>query len=83
MTNTYRLEDEENFESLCEEYFGIVDIKCYGGSPVEINGTQWPLLSEVEDWLSTQVDDFEYDLETTVISFKNPTDAMMFKLAWL
>lgn len=80
----YILEDEEKRDSLVDEDWGIVDIRCYGGSPVEINGTRWNLKQEVENWLESDIiGQYEYEIESSVLKFKSPEDAMLFKLTWL
>ncbi|MNV16210.1 hypothetical protein D3C71_1069650 [compost metagenome] len=80
----YTLEYEENRDNVVDEDFGIVDVRCYGGSPVEINGTIWNLKEEVENWLNSDIiGQYEYDASTSVVQFKAPEDAMLFKLAWL
>ncbi len=80
----FTLSDEENYSNLVEEDWGIVDVRCYGGSPVEINGTRWNLMPELEDWLeSDAIGAYDYEIESSVLSFREENDAMLFKLTWL
>lgn len=80
----YILQDEERYDAILDEDWGIIDIRCYGGSPVEINGTRWNLKEEVESWLNSDIiGQYDYDVESSVLQFKSPEDAMLFKLTWL
>lgn len=80
----FTLSDEDNYSKLVEMDWGIVDVRCYGGSPVEINGTRWNLMPELEDWLeSDTIGAYDYEIESSVLSFREENDAMLFKLTWL
>jgi len=66
----------------------IVDIKCYGGSPVEISGDLMFLNPEVEEWLETNAKSkYAYNNENIEdgpsIVFDDSKTAMLFKLRWL
>lgn len=62
---------------------GIIDIVCYGGSPVEISGDYLELTDEVVVWLNENVEYFDFDGTEKKLIFRNDNDAMLFKLAWL
>lgn len=76
-------EHHDFFDAHIEEDWGIVDIRCYGGSPQEINGNLFRMSSEVTEWLDQNTSYFEYDETSGIIKIRNPDEAMLFKLAWL
>lgn len=76
-------EFEDFYVNHIYEEYGIVDIKCYGGSPIEINGYCFDLSMEVEQWLSENIKDYQYDETSGNLLFQVDDEAMMFKLVWL
>jgi len=70
-------------EDLVIEDYGIVDIRCYGGSPVEINGPIYELIPEVTEWLKENCPNSFFHEEEFELRLHSDHDAMMFKLRWL
>ena len=82
ITIVLRLYEETFIDKMIEDY-RIVGVKCYGDSPIEIHDYCYDLIPEVEEWLDKNTKYFEYDAVSTVLTFKDSEDAMMFKLTWL
>lgn len=71
-------------ESILVEDYGIIDVKCYGGSTVEINGERYDLTDEVKEWVEENIPGSFFDFEENFnMHFKSERDYMMFKLRWM
>lgn len=70
-------------ESTLIEDYGIVDIRCYGGSPVEIYSERYDLTDEVKVWVNENIPGSYFDFEENFnMHFKSERDYMLFKLRW-
>lgn len=83
MIFNFTYEYEEFFNKHVTEENRIVDIRCYGGSPVEINADCLDLSEEVMEWLEENTKNFFYNSEDGLLDIPDQNEAMMFKLTWL